>query len=699
MKTLRFTPHPLALALFGLVAVHGTAQATSDTSTSEQAEIETLAVWGTQVKASSLSMDAEAMEIRQPDHISDLLRTIPGVDVGGAHSLNQRITIRSMDDKDLRISIDGASQNTYMYHHMGNLQIHADILESAEIDVGNNSVVNGGLGGAVRFKTKNARSLLDEGAQFGGRVQASYADNSGDSTSLTGYGQLTDSFDALVYLNQVNRDNYEVGGGKILGADGTQVAGTDGTVRGLEGEVEDALIKFGWDITEGHRIKLGYETYTDEGNYSYRPDMGLATDLAIANSLKIPLTYPTEFSRDTATLSYEGQLTANTQVDAAFYRNESTFWRDERGLVSWSPAFATINQGDANNTGINLLFNTTLEGSVGHDITYGWEHIQHDTDYIVDAARLAGEEANTDALFVQNKITSDTGLSFIPGLRYESVDVDSTIVSDTFSEFTSALAVEYQASDSLLFRASSTELFRAPELNEVFIGAGLGKTPNPNLQAETGNNQQLSFAYQDEILGADNFSLGATYFYTTIENHIYDYAEPSPRNYITDNIGDMNIKGFEAYVGYDIHGLKALLTYSDAESELDAAPEYAVFDGARIDRQQGDTLSLSLDYTFIGTDLSLHWDTLYVGDVASGKDLDGATLENSKDGFVVSNISAHWESARGLGITAGVDNIFDEFYASQSSRTGTSFHPRFGQLYLMDYEPGRNAKITLSYRF
>src|SRR5690554_2273926 len=81
--------------------------------------LEETRVWGTQVVASSVNLDQTAMELKQADHISDLLRPIPGVDVGGAHSLNQRITIRSMDDKDLRISIDGASQNTYMYHHMG----------------------------------------------------------------------------------------------------------------------------------------------------------------------------------------------------------------------------------------------------------------------------------------------------------------------------------------------------------------------------------------------------------------------------------------------------------------------------------------------------------------------------------------------------------------------------------------------------
>ncbi|HTF94575.1 MAG TPA: TonB-dependent receptor [Cellvibrio sp.] len=481
-----FSHKPLFAALIGLMAAQLNAAETKPVD-----DVETIAVWGTQVKASSLSMDAETMEIKQPDHISDLLRTIPGVDVGGAHSLNQRITIRSMDDKDLRISIDGANQNTYMYHHMGNLQIHADILESANIDVGNNSVTNGGLGGAVRFKTKDARTLLENGSQFGGRLQAGYADNAGDSAAITGYAQLTDSFDALVYFNQVNRDNYEVGGGKILGANGETLPSTDGEVRGLEGEVQDALIKFGWEVADGHRLKLGYESYEDVGDYSYRPDMGLATTLAIANSLKVPLTYPTEFTRDTTTLSYEGRLSASTTMEAALYQNESTFWRDERGLVTWSPASATINQGDADNTGLNIFINTLVEEVVSHNFTYGLDHIEHDTAYIVNSSKKASENSTETAFFVEDKVTTGTGVNFIPGIRYETSDVESSIVNDTFNDFTSALAVEYEATENLLFRISNTELFRAPELNEVFIGAGLGQTPNPAIKAETGVNQQV----------------------------------------------------------------------------------------------------------------------------------------------------------------------------------------------------------------
>lgn len=159
-------------------------------------EVEEVVIWGTQVKASSLGLDENAIAIRQVDHSSDLLRTIPGVDVGGAHSLNQGITIRTLDDRDLRISIDGANQNTYMYHHMGNLQIHADILKAVEIDVGRNSVVDGGLGGSVRFETRDASDLLRTGQRFGARLHAAVADNGSNGFSITGYGQLTDSSQA-----------------------------------------------------------------------------------------------------------------------------------------------------------------------------------------------------------------------------------------------------------------------------------------------------------------------------------------------------------------------------------------------------------------------------------------------------------------------------------------------------------------------
>mgnify|MGYP000102940907 CR=1 FL=1 len=108
-----------------------------------------------------------------------------------------------------------------------------------------------------------------------------------------------------------------------------------------------------------------------------------------------------------------------------------------------------------------------------------------------------------------------------------------------------------------------------------------------------------------------------------------------------------------------------------------------------------------MDYHIAAYNLLLHSDVLWVGKLGSGLDLDGASLDNKKDGYTVLNISARWtpEQVAGLALTIGADNLLDEYYASQSSRTGLSIHPRFGELQLTDYEPGRNIKATVSYEF
>lgn len=700
--TIRYSAIALSVVA-SLASLHAHSQETSDA----EASVENVTVWGTEVKTTSLFLKQQAIADKQADHISDLLRVIPGIDVGGAHSLNQRITIRSMDDKDLIISIDGARQNSYMYHHLGNLQIHADILQSVDINVGTNSVINGGIGGAVRFETKQAADLLDKDQKLGARVQVGAGDNSGTTLSATAYGMLSDNADFLVYHNAVNRDNYEVGGGKILNSSGEEIEGTDGTVRGLEGELRDTLIKFGYNLTNNQRVEIGYETYKDEGDYSYRPDMGLATDLAITNSLGIPLLWPTELSRDTLTLNYDLTLD-NTVVKAALYKNTSELKRDESGWAD-NAAFAGnagFITGEATNTGASLLANTLIDNSITHDLTYGFDYVKHDTDYqgeYTDSTVTSGETSSTLALFIEDKINVSEQFSVIPGIRYESYEIDSAVVDDEFNAFNLALALEYAPSNDLLFRLSATEIFKGPEISEVFIGAGLYDTPNADIEEETGVNLELSFAYQKELDKNQSIAVGGTFFRTEVNDYIYDYATAPEEvgGSWKDNVGDMSIDGFEAYFEYSYQAFSTLLTVSRAESELSAFADYADLENARLDRQQGDTVTLNLNYSFTDANIVTAWEVQSVQDVDAGVDLDGATLDNSKDGFVVHNLSARWtpDAVKGLTLVFGIDNVFDEFYASQSSRTGVSFHPLFGELYLQDFEPGRNIKATLQYKF
>jgi len=664
--------------------------------------IDTVPVWGTQINASSLNVSADTLAIKQADHISDLLRTIPGVDVGGAHSLNQRITIRSMDDKDLRINIDGANQNTYMYHHMGNLQINADILKAVDVEVGTNSVINGGLGGAVNFETKTANQLLRPGEQYGARLKTSWGDNSGTSQSISAYGQLNKKFDFLAYYNLVDRKNYKVGGEKIKDPDGNEIAGSNGSVKGIAGDLDDALIKLGWDITANQRLEFGYETYNDEGNYSQRPDMGLATGQGIANLLSIPLLWPTEFNRDTLTLSYKLNWAGHSKLKATAFKNDGYLKRDETGLSQSSnagvQAGAGTRQGETESIGFNLL----AESVIGdHIFTYGVDSTRYKTHYksglLSGSSSSSQEKSMNYAVFAQDLIQLSDKFAITPGLRYDSSNLDSALTNKRFSGFSAALAGEYELTDSLLVKLSTTQLFKAPEIGEVFVGAGTSDSANPGIKEETGLNTEISLAYEDRVLGADQFIVGITVFQTDIDDYIYDSA-PNGSGRWKDNIGDMKIEGFESYIGYNIGQLSTLLTFSKAESELSATAEYAKYDKARLDREQGNTISLNIDYKLPAHDLTLHWDSLIVGDVSSHPDLNGAATDRSKDSYEVHNISARWEpvAVKNLALTVGVDNLFDEYYTSHSSRTGVSIHPVFGKLNLSDFEPGRNIKATIS---
>lgn len=170
----------------------------SSVSANEKTELEEVNVWETEIVSSSLNLGEKTIETKQADHLSDLLRDLPGVDVGGTHSINNRINVRGLQDDNLDITLDGAKvQNANMFHHIGNLLINPDILKKADIQVGTNSVVNGSLGGSVAFETKDGRDMLEKNESFGARISSTYNSNDSIGGSITGYGKISTNSDFL----------------------------------------------------------------------------------------------------------------------------------------------------------------------------------------------------------------------------------------------------------------------------------------------------------------------------------------------------------------------------------------------------------------------------------------------------------------------------------------------------------------------
>lgn len=621
--------------------------------------LDAIQVWGTKI-SSSTSLLSEDIETKQADHMSDLLRDQPGVDIGGSHPLNQSVAIRGVSELDLNISIDGVNQSNNVFHHVGNLLLNPDIIKAVDLQVGNNSIINGGLGGGIAFETKDAKDLLKEGSNFGARLFGGIASNDYHNYSGTVYSQANE-FDFMAYYSVMDRDNFEDGGGV------KQI--------GQEGKLQNYLFKTGWDINDSNRLVLSYDYYEDEGDYRLKSNLGVGYDSHVV--------YPISYSRETFSLTHELSLT-NTEVHSTFYSNE----------MNYNPIMDGVdNEAITDNLGLKVLAETDFEtGDIFHVARYGIEGIDQESDAYQNDQRRSGynEKTTTYSLYLEDEMELVEGFFLTPGVRYDHHEMDTNSSDDTFTETSFALASKYLISDQWTVRASATELFKGPQVPGSFIQTPDDKTEN--LKAETGINYEVGASFEEQqFAGLDSFGFSVTLFQTQINDYIDDIETGKSG---IQNKGDVEIQGVEVSMNGRLGNVSSRLTYTHTDSEYTDVNEdfvarnrtSAAVLGESLEDSAGDSISLNIGYAIPHMDLTANWTSMVT------LDLDADNAEDlDKDGYSVHNISLQWIPANveGLTVTAGIENMFDEHYFSHASYSD----PDFG----IDYESGRNFKLTAAY--
>lgn len=628
----------------------------------ESTEIGDVDVWETEVVSSSLNLGKNAIETKQADHLSDLLRDLPGVNVGGTHSINNRISIRGLQDENLDISIDGAKlSNVNMFHHIGNLMINPDILKKAEIQVGTNSVVNGSLGGSVSFDTKDGKDMLENGENFGMRLSSTYNSNKSISGSITGYGKASEDLSFLIYTNYVDRGDWKYPSGEES--------------FGLEGKNKNILVKGTYDISDSQSISFSYDKLVDEGNYLPRPNFNTEANAQFTGD---GVTFPTEYTRDTITLKYKLDLNDSVNLDTTIYSNKNKLERYETWVGRTPrPTFEGLLEGEVENTGINSKAQSNIEtGNILHSLTYGALYDKQ-TSEVTWAGDKYGvdESAKTFALYIEDEIDFDNGFILTPGVRYNNYNFDGSYGKIKDSKFTYGLATEYAVTDNLSLLASATTLYKGVEMVDVLASNRTLMDETTNLRAETGINKEIGVRYIEDNIG---FSL--KYFKTNIKDSIItNWSATPPWVGTMANGGDLVLKGLEASFKYQLGDFNSLLTYSKSQSEYKET-------GLSTEYEPGDTLTLNLDYQ-VTPMVNASWNSIFVKEETDNG-------ETEKVGYGVHNLAFNIKPNKNLTIVAGVDNIFNKEYVDHTSINGSA-----RGIYTADSEPGRNFKVTLSYKF
>lgn len=637
----------------------------------DESQTDNVVVWGTKVSSSSESLGTDDLSVKQADHMSDLLRGIPGVDVGGTHSVNQRINIRGLNETDLDIRLDGASQHANMFHHIGNLTLNPDILKSADIQVGNNSVTQSGLGGAVYFETKNAKDLLRGDEQFGVRVFGGYNSNASEQGSVTVYGQVSDQVDAMLYVQGIARDNFENGNG------------TENF--GVEGDTYNILGKLGYEPVAGHRFQLAYDLYRDEGDYSPRPDMNGSANTTLTESDLLP----TEYNRDTVTASY--QLTGEKHSGkVSLYSSETEIVRDESKITGNWPRPKATNTANNRNVGLNVKFQSDYQlVSLDNRVVYGADVVDQTSESSYGGSSYMDESRLSKAVFAENTVHLTDSWNVTTGLRYDDVKRKAVQETNNFDEVTWSLGTEWAVTSDWTLFANARSLFNAPELLESFVMYQQTSYLADDIKAETGVNTQGGVRFDKRF--NDHFvAANLTLFRTEIDDFILQTYDSSVAGYRFENSGDAVIKGFEVSATYAYQAFSSRLSYSRSDTE-DKSTGGPMLDANGRSADMGDSIALDLGYSADSIDTLFGWTTTVV--------LDETNVEEDSDikqGYDVHNLYAQWmpSSLPDMTVTVGIDNIFDELYVSHASRTGSS---RAG--IMDDYEPGRSFKISASYQF
>ena len=326
------------------------------------------------------------------------------------------------------------------------------------------------------------------------------------------------------------------------------------------------------------------------------------------------------------------------------------------------------------------------------------------------------EKVNNYSIYAEDALNFSS-LTVTPGIRYTHHELKSydgragNVKSYTykFNEFTPALALDYEIIKGLNAFASYARVFRGPDVMEsMYASRAKNFEANKDLKATTGNSYETGLKYHGDINEASSYSLSAKYFMTKYKNLIVDngsYVTGTPPNEITIyrriNAGGAYISGVEllARLNLDALSLAASYTHQNVKYKDRVAKASGGYYTSNIIgyRDQGDKYTFNAEYAFSSIDTLIGYNLIYF---ASKNTISAGDNETTKiPSYAVSDIYASYTPSsgkfKGLEINAGIYNLFNKTYASQSQRMADyTGNPDY-----VDWEPGRNFKVNVSYKF
>lgn len=638
----------------------------------EHHDNDTIIVFGSTENKEIDSINSKNIEKHQPETVGKVLKMVPGVQAGHPTGLGQRFKIRGLDDQYLSISVDGARQNGYAFHHSGNYGIDSELLKKIDVSLGNNNIMYdiGSLGGSLKFRTVNAEDLLENGELFGFKTKLGYSSNGNEfQKSLSMYGK-TDKLSGLAFINHKDLNDLK---------SGSRGYGTE-TIPN-NGELLNYLLKTKLELTDEQNITLSKEHYKNDAETNFRINFGDdVNEGRLAKSKQL---------RDTYTITYSyvpiDNRLINMEVTAYDTKQTSTHMRTNK-----TPGFDTTVKTQGVKANNSSEFETRV---LDHTLTIGSEFLKSSMLYNDPDEHIYNsgvESYKSGAIYTEDSINIGN-FTITPGIRYDfhkynSYQKNNTEFNKSYVNFSKALSLQYELTENNTLYANYTELFKGASGKEL----GMGRSNNNlNIKSTKGTNIEGGIISTYRNIGSDNDM--ARFKINLYETKFNDFI--AVQNRTLTNIPKAKIQGIEAQIQYLNKNISSRLGYAKTTNKITKGGD-DFSNGLPFVQTLGDSLTLDLEYNFLHSDISIGLSSELRLKNKSHVQSRSGTTEIKKPSYFVSDAFIQWAPTEGAlkntSFNIGVDNIFDKYYTD---------HSYYLSSYQGQSERGRNYKLSVSYKF
>ncbi|HEM8659540.1 TPA: siderophore enterobactin receptor FepA [Klebsiella aerogenes] len=729
------------LGIYGVAFPLCAAEETTDSkqAAGEETMVVTAEVQNLQAPGVS-TITADEIRKRPPARdVSEIIRTMPGVNLTGNSTSGQRgnnrqIDIRGMGPENTLILIDGkpvTSRNSVRLGWRGERDTRGDtswvppeMIERIDVIRGPAAARygNGAAGGVVNIITKkfdnqwhgswnaymNMPEHKDEGATK--RTDFSLSGPLGGDFSFRMYGNL----------DKTQADAWDINQGHHSERTGIYADTLPAGREGVENKNINGVVRWDFAPMQSLEFEAGYsrqgnlyagDTQNTNSNDLVKENYGKETNRLYRNTYSV-----------TWNGGWDNGVTTSNWAQYEHTRNS----RKGEGLAGGTEGIFSSNQFsdiDLSDVMLHSEVNIPFDLWVNQNLTLGTEwNQQRMKDNASNTQELSGGEipgydstgrspyskAEIFSLFAENNMEVTDTTMLTPALRFDH----HSIVGNNWSP---SLNLSQGLGDDFTLKMGIARAYKAPSLyqtnpNYILYSKGQGcyasksgcyLQGNDDLKAETSINKEIGLEFK-----RDGWLAGVTWFRNDYRNKIEAGYAPVYTNgkgtdlYKWENVPKAVVEGLEGTLNVPVsetvnwtNNITYMLQSKNKETgdRLSIIPEYTL--NSTLSWQVYQDVSVQSTFTWYGKQEPKKYN--YKGQPVTGSE------KNEVSPYSILGLSATWDVTKNVSLTGGVDNVFDKRHwrAGNAQTTGGDKGYMYGAGAETYNESGRTWYMSVNTHF